>query len=49
MQLEKASLMKHFFRSWKNKNMPRKKLKVNFYQVLEIQTHSTLPGTPALG
>ena len=54
MQLEKASLINAVFkiltlREREKKNMPKRKLEINSYHVLEIQTQLTLPETLALG
>ena len=54
MQLEKPSLINAVQnsnpeREEKKKNMPRRKLEINSYHVLEIQTQLTLPETLALG
>lgn len=52
MQLGKASLLKYLFQNSdpeRTKNMPRRKLEVNSYHVLELQAKPTLPETSALG
>lgn len=53
MQLEKPSLINAVQNSnperEEKKNMPRRKLEINSYHVLEIQTQLTLPETLALG